>query len=63
VIVRPDLRGRGLGKLLMERLLEHPALKHVRRVGLTTRDAHNLYERLGFARTQRAAHIMERSRV
>jgi GNAT superfamily N-acetyltransferase/predicted FMN-binding regulatory protein PaiB len=63
VIVRPDLRGQGLGKLLVERLLTHPALKHVRRVGLATRDAHTLYERFGFVRTERAANIMELSRV
>jgi N-acetylglutamate synthase-like GNAT family acetyltransferase/nitroimidazol reductase NimA-like FMN-containing flavoprotein (pyridoxamine 5'-phosphate oxidase superfamily) len=63
VIVHPDFRGRGAGKLLMTRLLEHPALKHVRRVGLATRDAHTLYEGFGFARTERTDRIMELTRV
>jgi GNAT superfamily N-acetyltransferase len=61
VIVRPDLRGQGQGKLLVERLLAHAALRHVRRVGLATRDAHTLYERFGFQRSARPDRIMELS--
>jgi ribosomal protein S18 acetylase RimI-like enzyme len=48
VVVRPDHRGRGLGKLLVERLLEHPALRETRFVRLGTRDAQGLYARFGF---------------
>jgi GNAT superfamily N-acetyltransferase len=43
-------RGRGLGKRLVEHVLAHPELACVERWMLGTRDAHTLYERLGFAR-------------
>ena len=50
VIVHPAHRGRGLGKWMMECLLEHPVLKNISLV-LRTKDAHGLYERFGFERT------------
>ena len=48
VIVRPDHRGRGLGRLLMARMLHHPAVRGVQMVRLGTRDAMRLYAELGF---------------
>jgi ribosomal protein S18 acetylase RimI-like enzyme/nitroimidazol reductase NimA-like FMN-containing flavoprotein (pyridoxamine 5'-phosphate oxidase superfamily) len=48
VIVRPELRGRGLGRALVTRLLDHPALRNLLSVALRTRDAHSLYRELGF---------------
>ena len=43
-------RGRGLGVWLVETLLAHPELQGLRQIVLATRDAHQLYERFGFAR-------------
>jgi GNAT superfamily N-acetyltransferase len=48
VFVLPSHRGRGLGKALMEFIVQHPALQGMRRWNLTTRDAHALYAQVGF---------------
>jgi GNAT superfamily N-acetyltransferase len=48
VIVWPDHRGKGIGKLLVGALLEHPDLATVGTWTLNTADAHGLYERFGF---------------
>ena len=48
VFVLEPHRGRGLGKGLMESIVQHPALQELRRWNLTTRDAHTLYARFGF---------------
>jgi GNAT superfamily N-acetyltransferase len=45
-------RGRGLGVWLMEIALAQPELQGIRRLSLTTRDAHGLYEKFGFGRTE-----------
>ena len=45
-------RGHGLGVWLMETVLAHPDLQGIRRLSLTTRDAHGLYEKFGFTRTE-----------
>lgn len=50
VFVLPSHRGRGLGRWLNECLLAHPDLQGLRRLLLTTQDAHGLYERVGFVR-------------
>ncbi|KPV55477.1 GCN5 family acetyltransferase [Paenibacillus sp. A3] len=51
VIVHPDHRGQGLGKSLMQFLVEYPAVQDTRMV-LGTRDAHGLYEQYGFERLE-----------
>jgi len=48
VFVLPSHRGAGAGKQLMEAIRAHPALQRLRRWHLLTRDAHALYERIGF---------------
>lgn len=49
VMVAPDRRGRGLGQALLRLLLEHPALRHVKRVRLRSSErALSLYTRFGF---------------
>lgn len=48
VFVEPDFRGAGLGKWLIECVLEHPDLQDLRRVILATSSAHGLYARYGF---------------
>lgn len=52
-------RGRGLGEWLMQVVLEHPDLQGLRRFVLVTRDAHGLYQRLGFAALARPGSYME----
>ena len=52
VIVLPSHQGRGVGKLMMHRVLEHPDLRTVTNFVLLTKDQHAFYERLGF-RTER----------
>lgn len=61
VCVASAWRGRGLGAALVERLLDHPALRRVGRVDLLTRDAGPFYGKLGFARLD-GREIWRRSR-
>ena len=51
VVIAPEHRGCGLGKWIIECMLAHPQLQ-TSTVCLRTRDAHSLYERYGFARTE-----------
>lgn len=46
--VREPWRGRGLSRWLMECMLAHPELQGLRRWMLLTRDAHALYQHVGF---------------
>jgi GNAT superfamily N-acetyltransferase len=48
VFVLDDHHGQGLGKWLMQCIMEHPRLQGLRRWSLVTRDAHGLYEQFGF---------------
>ena len=48
VIVREEERGRGLGRFLVECVHAHPDLSGLRRWLLVTRDAHELYRKLGW---------------
>lgn len=48
LFVIPEFQGRGLGKLLMQSILDHPELRDVIVWTLATKDAHGLYERYGF---------------
>lgn len=48
VIVDDAYRGKGVGTALMSAMMAHPDLQGLRRMGLVTRDAHALYEPLGF---------------
>ncbi len=48
VVVAAHLRGRQLGAAIMKVLLDHPAVRGVRHVRLSTRDAMPFYRRLGF---------------
>lgn len=41
-------RGKGLGQWLLQTIIKHPNLQGLRRVILTTKDAHTLYEKFGF---------------
>jgi len=48
VFVSSEHRGKGLSKLLMQVIIEHPDLQGIRRMMLATSDAHGLYEQFGF---------------
>jgi GNAT superfamily N-acetyltransferase len=48
VYVLEEFRGRGLGRWLLDTVMAHPELQGLRRFMLVTRDAHGLYERVGF---------------
>jgi len=48
VFVLDEHRGRGLGIALVEAVVTHPDLRHLKRMILATADAHSLYERFGF---------------
>jgi ribosomal protein S18 acetylase RimI-like enzyme len=59
IYVDPAWRGRGLSKWLVEILLGHPELKHLRRWMLVTQDAQDLYRRFGFRETDHPDWVME----
>ncbi len=60
VFVVPELRGQGLARFLLECILAHPDLQQLRRWALFTRDAHGLYEQVGFERGQLLDRLMIR---
>jgi predicted N-acetyltransferase YhbS len=47
-MVEARWRGKGLGDAVMRLLLDHPAMRRVGRVYLSTRDAHGFYAKMGF---------------
>ena len=59
VYVLESHRGRGLGKWLIETVMDHPDLQGLRRFQLVTRDAHGLYARHGFAAPRHPERQME----
>ncbi len=59
VFVLETYRGRGLGKWLMQCIMQHPALQNLRRWILTTRDAHGLYSQVGFTPVKVPERFME----
>ena len=60
VFILESHRGRGLGKRLMQAIMDHPELQGLRRWSLVTRDAHGLYEQFGFTRLANPQRYMER---
>src|ERR1700734_2866064 len=48
VFLDETIRGRNLGKWLMQTIVAHPDLQGLRRWILATSDAHGLYEQFGF---------------
>ncbi len=50
VFVLEPYRGHGLGKWLMECIMQDPRLKGLRRWSLVRDDAHGLYEQFGFTK-------------
>jgi GNAT superfamily N-acetyltransferase len=59
VFVLESHRGRGLGKWLVECIIQFPGLQKLRRWSLVTHDAHRLYARFGFTPLAAPAGYME----
>ena len=62
VFVLPPWRGRGLSTWMMEAIMAHPGLQGLRRWMLTTRDAHGLYRKFGFADVGTPGAVLEINR-
>ena len=62
VFVVHEARGHGVGKALMEAVLEHPDVRDLKRLALVTDDAHGLYEHYGFAPLDDVRKWMQRRR-
>jgi GNAT superfamily N-acetyltransferase len=60
VFVLPEHRGRGLGRFVIETLLDHPDLQGLRRIMLATADAHDLYRGYGFEELDDPARYLAR---
>ncbi len=61
VFVVEEYRGRGISKMLMQNIVEHPELQGLRRWVLATRDAHGLYEQFEFAPLRHPERWMEKT--
>lgn len=59
VYISETHRGLGLSSLLLEAVLGHPEVQHLRRWMLGTKDAHNLYSRFGFVALEEPQRWME----
>lgn len=60
VYVAPEYRGAGLGVALVTTIVEHPDVANVKRQMLATRDAHELYAKLGYEPLEDPTKWMER---
>ncbi|RKD91247.1 GNAT family N-acetyltransferase [Mangrovibacterium diazotrophicum] len=63
VFVLEQHRGKGIGKKLIEAIVNHPDLKNLSRLGLGTADAHGLYQQYGFTGLSKPANAMERLNI
>jgi N-acetylglutamate synthase-like GNAT family acetyltransferase len=61
VYILEPYRRRGLGRWLVQNILDHPELKNLRRWVLITRDMHELYRQCGFVPAQNPNDCMERT--
>lgn len=59
VFVDSTHRGKGLSKWLMQIIMQHPDLQGLRRIALATKDAHGLYEQVGFKPLNDAGSFMQ----
>ena len=59
VFIHEDYRTHGLGKWLIQTILEHPDLREMRRWMLVTNDAHGLYKQYGFNAIEDPEHWMQ----
>jgi len=59
VFIAPEHRGAGLGKALMQFIMDDPNVQGLRRFVLATRDAHGLYAKYGFTPLAQPDRFME----
>jgi N-acetylglutamate synthase-like GNAT family acetyltransferase len=62
VFIHEDYRAQGLGKWLIQTIMEHPGLRDMRRWLLVTSDAHGLYKQFGFTAIEDPEHWMQNFR-
>lgn len=60
VWIDESVRGRGLGRRMVDWFTGHPDFRGIRRFGLVTADAHGVYEACGFHALIRPGRYMER---
>lgn len=60
IFVLPEHRNKGVSKLIMRAIVEHPKLQGLRRVTLATSDKQGLYAQFGFTPLPRPEIFMER---
>jgi len=58
VFILTEFRGRGLGKFLIDSVINCPHLRELRRFYLGTRDAHGLYSQFGFKEVDDPSSLM-----
>jgi GNAT superfamily N-acetyltransferase len=59
VFIIEEHHGKGLGRWLMEVILNYDEVQNIRRWFLATRDAHQLYEKFGFTNLKEPGKFME----
>ncbi|KAL3925954.1 MAG: hypothetical protein SGILL_000055 [Bacillariaceae sp.] len=59
VYVKPEYRGCGIGKNLLQGIMADEELKGMRRLMLATKDAHKLYQQAGFSALEYPQFFME----
>ncbi|MBW4031329.1 MAG: GNAT family N-acetyltransferase [Acidobacteria bacterium] len=62
VFVAPEMRGRGVGKLLVAAVIDDLEPLNLKRLLLSTGDAHGLYAHYGFAHLEEPSKMMARIR-
>jgi N-acetylglutamate synthase-like GNAT family acetyltransferase len=63
IFVVPELRGRGVGKALVQAMVEHPDIAGLQVVLLRSTDARSFYASFGFTDVPRAEEMMGRYRA
>ena len=63
VFVVPEVRGKGISKLLVRTIISHPLLQGLRLFLLATEDAHSLYAQFGFTPIERPDRYMSIHRL
>lgn len=60
VFITPEHRGKGYSSVLIQAMMEEPALQQIKIWRLATSDAHFLYEKFGFAKLAHPGKMMEK---